>query len=100
MALNLYRRHGANCTGGRVLHDMTYEADELRRTWKKCYCPVYASGTLAGRFKRKTPNELGGRSKGGCQRVGEGDATHTPSIAIVIVFDSASLLPIVFAPLN
>jgi hypothetical protein len=32
---------------------MTYEADELRRTWKKCSCPIYASGTLGGRFKRK-----------------------------------------------
>jgi hypothetical protein len=32
---------------------MTYEADELRRGWKKCYCPIYASGTLSGRFNRK-----------------------------------------------
>jgi integrase/recombinase XerD len=31
----------------------TYEADELRRAWKKCSCPIYASGTLGGRFKRK-----------------------------------------------
>src|SRR2546426_742933 len=53
MALNLYRRHGSNCPGGRRLHDMTYEADELRRTWKQCSCPIYASGTLSGHFKRK-----------------------------------------------
>ena len=52
-ALNLYRRHGSRCPGGRELHDMTYEADELRRTWKKCACPIYASGTLAGKFRRK-----------------------------------------------
>jgi integrase len=32
---------------------MTYEADELRRTWKKCSCPIYASGTLDGQFKRR-----------------------------------------------
>jgi hypothetical protein len=32
---------------------MTYEADELRRNWKKCSCPIYASGTLNGVFKRK-----------------------------------------------
>jgi len=32
---------------------MTYEADEHRRSWKDCSCPIYASGTLAGGFKRK-----------------------------------------------
>lgn len=57
MALNLYRRHGSNCPGGRALHDMTYEADELRRTWKNCACPIYASGTLNGRFKRKNTEQ-------------------------------------------
>ena len=53
MTLNVYRRHGSHCPGGRALHDMTYEADELRRTWKKCSCPIYASGTLNREFKRK-----------------------------------------------
>jgi hypothetical protein len=24
MSLNLYRRHGSNCFGGRSLHEMTY----------------------------------------------------------------------------
>ena len=32
---------------------MTYEADESRRSWKKCDCPIYASGTLGRHFKRK-----------------------------------------------
>ena len=40
MALNLYRRHGSHCPGGRRLHQMTYEADELRRGWRKCPCPI------------------------------------------------------------
>ena len=53
MALNLYRRHGSNCAGGRALHEMTYESDELRRNWKRCSCPIYASGTLSAQFKRK-----------------------------------------------
>ncbi len=53
MRLNLYRRHGTDCLGDRPLHAMTYEADELRRSWKRCLCPIYASGTLGGRFKRK-----------------------------------------------
>ena len=53
MALNLYRRHGSHCVGHRALHAMSYEADELRRSWKSCRCPIYASGTLNGRFKRR-----------------------------------------------
>jgi integrase len=53
MPLNLYRRHGSHCVGGRALHEMTYEADELRRSWKNCSCPIYASGTLGARFKRR-----------------------------------------------
>jgi integrase len=53
MGLNVYRRHGSHCPGGRALHEMTYETDELRRNWKKCSCPIYASGTLKGQFKRK-----------------------------------------------
>jgi hypothetical protein len=53
MALNVYRRHGSHCPGGRKLYEMTYEADELRRSWKKCVCPIYASGILSGKFKRR-----------------------------------------------
>jgi hypothetical protein len=53
MALDVYRRHGSPCVGGRALHDMTYETNELRRSWKKCSCPIYASGTLNGHFKRR-----------------------------------------------
>ncbi len=53
MTLNLYRRHGSNCPGGRKPFESTYESDELRRSWKRCLCPIYASGTLGGRFKRR-----------------------------------------------
>ena len=53
MALNLYRRHGSKCPGGRALHETTYEADEFRRGWRNCACPIYASGTLGGKFKRR-----------------------------------------------
>jgi integrase/recombinase XerD len=53
MALNLYRRHSSHCIGGRPLHAMTYESDETRRGFKKCSCPIYASGTLNRQFKRK-----------------------------------------------
>ena len=53
MALNLYRRHGSHCRAGHALHEMTYESDELRRNWKRCSCPIYASGTLSRHFKRR-----------------------------------------------
>src|SRR6266849_7192283 len=53
MALNIYRRHGSHCPGGRALHDMTYEGDEFRRNWRKCSCPIYGSGTLNRQFTRK-----------------------------------------------
>ena len=52
MALNAYRRHATNCVAGRAFEDRSYEQDELRRTAKKCFCPIYASGTLKGKFKR------------------------------------------------
>ncbi len=57
MSLNLYRRHSSNCPGGRALHSMSYETDELRRSWKKCSCPIYTSGTLARRFRRKNTDK-------------------------------------------
>ena len=53
MRLNLHRRHSERCTGGHPAYSRSYEADELRRVQKKCYCPIYASGTLGGAFRRK-----------------------------------------------
>ena len=35
------------------MHTTSYETDELRRSWKKCHCAIYVSGTLNRRFKRK-----------------------------------------------
>lgn len=52
MALNAYRRHSSNCIAGRAFDERSYEPDELRRAAKKCFCPIYASGTLSGKFKR------------------------------------------------
>lgn len=53
MALNLYRRHGAECNSRHLPDTRTYETDELRRSSKKCFCPIYASGILGGKFRRK-----------------------------------------------
>jgi integrase len=56
MPLNLYRRHlrtEGKCVGGHTPDSRNYEGEELRRGWKKCYCPIYADGTLSGLFKRR-----------------------------------------------
>src|ERR1039458_8511715 len=53
MRLNLHRRHSEHCTGGHPAFKRSYEADELRRKLKKCFCPIYASGTLGGTFRCK-----------------------------------------------
>jgi hypothetical protein len=34
------------------LRVMTYEIDELRRELERCFCPIYASGTLDRKFRR------------------------------------------------
>ena len=53
--LNLYRRHReeGKCAGGHKVNLRSYQGDEGRRTWKKCACPIYASGTLGGVFRRR-----------------------------------------------
>ena len=61
MALNLYRRHyrlAGKCVAGHEPDSRSYEPDELRRGWKKCYCPIYACGTLARAFKRKNTERV------------------------------------------
>jgi len=39
--------------GGHRPDSRNYEPEELRRGWKKCHCPIYADGTLDGKFKRR-----------------------------------------------
>ena len=60
MPLNLYRRHfrsPGRCLGHYEPDFRNYETDELRRGWKKCRCPIYADGTLGGKFKRKNTKQ-------------------------------------------
>ena len=53
MPLNLYRRHRPDCEGGHRSDSRSGEFEERNKTWRKCACNIFASGTLAGRFKRK-----------------------------------------------
>lgn len=52
--LNLYRRHGAACQGNHPEGSHSSEFDERKRSWKLCGCTVCVSGTLAGKFIRRT----------------------------------------------
>ena len=57
MALNLYRRHRPDCEAGHPEESRSGEFEERRRGWKRCACVIFASGTLAGKFKRKSTGQ-------------------------------------------
>jgi hypothetical protein len=51
--LNLYRRHRRDC---KVWHPAEWRAGELeerKKSWKKCQCPIFAFGSLAGSWNGK-----------------------------------------------
>lgn len=50
--LHLQRRHGRRCSARFPVDSLTNEADERRRGVKRCTCPIFASGTLAGVFRK------------------------------------------------
>jgi integrase len=54
MALNLYRRHRRGCKGGHPEDSSSGEFEERKKSWKRCDCPIFVSGTLSGRFHRRS----------------------------------------------
>jgi integrase len=57
MALSLYRRHRRDCKSGHPEELRTSEYDERKKGWKRCECPIFASGTLQGKFRRQTTGQ-------------------------------------------
>ena len=53
MPLNLYRRHRQQCETGHPEESRSGEFEERKKGWKRCSCHIFASGTLAGKFKRR-----------------------------------------------
>ena len=53
MALNLYRRHRHECDAGHPEESRSGEFEERKKGWRRCNCQIFASGTIAGNFKRK-----------------------------------------------
>jgi integrase/recombinase XerD len=54
MALTLYRRHRFECEAGHPEDSRSGQWEERRRGWKRCNCGIHLSGTLGGKFSRKT----------------------------------------------
>jgi integrase/recombinase XerD len=54
VALNLYRRHRRDCLGGHPEDLKSGEFEERRKTWKRCSCPIFVSGTLQRKFHRQS----------------------------------------------
>jgi integrase len=52
--LSVYRRHKRNCKAGHSKDFRSNEFDERRKGFKKCSCPIFASGTLSGISRRQT----------------------------------------------
>ena len=50
--LNLYRRHRRECESRHAEESRSGEVEERKKGWKKCQCPIFASGSLAGKFRR------------------------------------------------
>jgi integrase len=57
MALQLYRRHRKECEAGRQEDFKSGPLEEGRRGWKKCSCLIHVSGSIAGRFGRRSTGE-------------------------------------------
>lgn len=54
MALNLYRRHRRGCKGGHPEDSSSGEFEERKKSWRRCDCPIFVSGTLDRRFHRRS----------------------------------------------
>jgi integrase len=57
MALQLYRRHRNECEANRPEDFKSGPLEEGRRGWKKCSCLIHASGSIAGKFGRRSTGE-------------------------------------------
>jgi hypothetical protein len=45
--------HGLECLAGHSEESRSGEFEERKKGWKRCDCPIFVSGTLAGKFKRQ-----------------------------------------------
>jgi integrase len=57
MPLNLYRRHRRDCKSGHDEDRLSSDFDERKKGWKRCECPITASGTLQKKYRRQTTGQ-------------------------------------------
>ena len=79
---SLYRRHRRECKGQHLHDQRTSEYEERKKGWKRCECPIFASGTLGKHFTRYNTGQwesrLQGRRRGARTR---GNLEHAASTA-------------------
>jgi integrase len=83
VTLNLYRRHfrqEGRCAGGHKPDSQSYQSDELRPKWRKCGCPIYASGTLNGnpKYRKNTGRVTWEEARAVADAWERGEPTPTP----------------------
>jgi integrase len=54
MALALYRRHRRDCKASHPEQLHSSEHEERKKGWRRCDCPITASGTLSRGFRRQS----------------------------------------------
>jgi hypothetical protein len=52
--LHLSRRHRRDCKSSHAEDSFNSEFDERRKGWKRCECPIVASGTLNKKYRRQS----------------------------------------------
>lgn len=55
--LTVYRRHLRTCKSGHKEELRTTEFDERKKGFRRCECPIFASGTLAGVSRRQNTGQ-------------------------------------------
>ncbi|MEO7650706.1 MAG: hypothetical protein ABIZ80_09580 [Bryobacteraceae bacterium] len=55
--LSTYRRHKRDCKAEHAQELRTSQFDERKKRWKRCECPIVASGTLSKVAKRQSTGE-------------------------------------------
>src|ERR1051326_2987626 len=55
--LSLYRRHLRTCSAGHKEEARTSAFEERKKGFKRCECPIFASGTMAGKSKRQNTGQ-------------------------------------------
>src|ERR1700674_934908 len=90
MSLHLYRRHQSKCETGRPEHSRTGEFEELKKGWKRCACLIFASGTLARKFRRQSTGQANWDDAKTVSRQWEAAASWTGTTTVPIQPSPAS----------